>query len=108
VCVYACARSLVVVLPLVEMAVLGVPDWSTGNDSNGSLQIMDGNQTNMALIDKQASFQWACSVKAGARDELVWLHNGAPVPLARSSSKEVNSIHLCSRCCRTSGTFTFS
>ena len=85
---------LVIVLPLVEVVVVEVPDLSSGSGDDGgdSLQLLDDNQTTVALVNEQASFQWTCSVQAGAGDELAWLHNGIPVPLAQSASQEVSSL----------------
>ena len=81
------------VLPLVEVRTLEVPDV-TSSTTVGALHLLETNESTLAIINETTSFQWACSVRAGQEDELMWIHNGSPVRLETPEVGKVSGLNL--------------
>lgn len=65
-----------------DIKILELPELEVDDLSNPA----DG-QPHVLIINEVSSFQWVCSVEARKGDELLWLHNGEPIPSASNISQ---------------------
>lgn len=54
---------------------------------NVETDIYSEDQRYVLIINEIKSFQWVCSVEAFLGDELIWVHNGEPIPFAANISQ---------------------
>ena len=59
---------------------------SAGNGTEG-LHVHNNSGSTEVKVNGSASFQWECSVQASIGDELVWLLDGAPLPIMEPTNE---------------------
>ena len=67
------------VLPLLDVTILELPVLEH--------IVSTDEQPYILTINEAETFKWAISVGAGLGDELLWLHNGEPIPFTANISQ---------------------